>query len=1029
MKKSNSLLKRVLFVVLALAFYAVPWAQTKTITGVVNDAAGQSIIGASIVVKGTSVGTVTNIDGAYSLGVPSGSKTIVVSYIGMETQEIAITGNVINVTLKDAATDLDELVVVGYGVVKKRDLTGSVASVKASEIMKTSSNNAMQAMQGKVAGLDIQQSSGQAGSGISINLRGTRSISASNNPLILVDGIEYGSTLDLNPSDIESMEVLKDASSTAIYGTRGANGVIIITTKKGKAGATKVTVNSYISANTPANVPQMMYGDKEVQRWVDRANYSIDKAAYAADPNYVWGTSPSLKTVDQVMTESLADFTEIGIYNDKSYTDWLDILLQTGYTKNLEVGVSGGNEKTIASLSIGGMFEEGLMKNDNQNRYNFKASVDHKINQYFKAGSNLMITAKNRNERSSSNFSQAMKMTTITHPYTADGEIIATPNPRYAAHCNPLLDEVEGAWADNTLSTRIFGNAYIEITPIKEILFKSNFGIDKSNSRNGVYADYESVSNYQSPGKSTMTLKYDMKTAYTWENTLNYTSDFGGSNHDLTVLLGQSMSRSDYEMTNTTGEAGKEHFYTSSYYDLNRLLSYKTTSGYVMQSLFSVFGRVNYKFKNRYLLTASVRADGSSTLAPGNKWGYFPSVSAAWRINEESFMQEMDWLDNLKLRASWGISGNAAVSPYMTQSTLSTLPVYYYINGSDIMGNLPSSAGNSGLKWETTDAKNIALDFGIFKNRISGSLDVYFSHTYNLLYPMSLPPSSVYPTVISNIGETKGQGIELTLNTLVADSKDFSWDINWSYSTSTDKITTLYEGVTRNINGNTGQIVGEPVRIYYDYEADGCWGVGEFDQFKTDWLAAHPGETLAYVAGYGDPGTVKVVDRNNDGKLNDDDKKVYNRNPQSVFGMNNTIRYKDFTLSILAYARFGAYIQYDMYTQLNFESANWGDLDYWTPGNTTAMFPNPGSNQSPWTNYGSAVKYQVADYFKIKDVTLNYKLPKSLISNIGIGSLSVFGSLKNYFTLSNIPNYDPERGGAISFPLAKQVVFGLNIEL
>ncbi|MHB9140360.1 MAG: SusC/RagA family TonB-linked outer membrane protein, partial [Paludibacter sp.] len=919
MKKDNSLMKRMLFLVVAIVLHGTLLAQTKTITGVVKDATGEPIIGASIVVKGTTSGTITSVDGTYKIDVPLSSKTLVFSYVGMESKEIAISGSVINVSLQETSENLEELVVVGYGVVKKRDLTGSVSTIKSSEIMKTSSSNAMQAMQGKVAGLDIQQSSGQAGAGVSITLRGNRSISAENGPLILVDGIEYGSTLDLNPSDIESMDVLKDASSTAIYGTRGANGVIIITTKRGKAGVTKVTVNSYLSVNTPTHVPQMMYGDKEVQRLIDKANYPIDKAAYAADPtNYVWGTSN--KTPEQVLTESLADFTEIGIYNDKSYTNWLDMIMQTGYTKNVEVGVSGGNEKTTFSLSLGGMFEEGLMKNDLQNRYNFKTSIDHSINKYIKVGSNLMFTYKNNDARSSSVYSQAMKMTTITHPYTADGTLIETPNPRYAAHCNPLLDETEGAYVNNTLSNRIFGNAYIQISPIKELVFKSNFGLDKSDSRNGIYADYKSVGNYQSPGKSTMSEKYDMNTAYTWDNTLTYSTNFGGSKHDLTALIGSSAIQSVYESTYTSGVAGQEHYYTSLFYDMTKIGAVTTVTTYTKSSMLSFFGRLNYKFNDKYLLTATMRSDGSSPLAPGHQTANFPSVAAAWRINEESFMKGLDWLDNLKLRASWGISGNAAVSPYQTMATLGNSPVYYYYGTTTVSGNVPNALGNTSLRWETTDAKDIAIDFGIFKNRISGTVDYYFSHTYDLLYPRSLPPSSVYSTVLSNIGESEGQGIEVTLNTLVINQKNFKWDINWSYSNGTDKITTLYEGVTRNITGNEVQIVGQPVKIYYDYKANGCWGVGEYAQYKTDWQARHTGETIGYVSGYGDPGTIKLTDQNDDGKLNDDDKIVYDRTPKHIFGMNNTITYKSFTLSVFAYARLGAYISYDMNTQLNYET-------------------------------------------------------------------------------------------------------------
>lgn len=1021
MKMNRSFLSKVcLFALFVIFVSAQSFAQK--VTGVVVDETNSPLPGVNVVVKGTTNGVITDMDGKYSIAPKDVQKDILqFSFIGYDTKEVKINGEkLINIQLTSSNLQLEEVVAVGYGVVKKRDLTGSVASVKSDEISKATTSNAMQAMQARVPGLDIQQSNGQAGAGININLRGNRSISASNSPLILVDGIEYGSTLDINPSDIESMEVLKDASSTAIYGTRGANGVIIITTKRGKSGTTKVNFNAYYSSNSPTNVPKVMYGDREVQRLIDKANYQAD----ATSGN--WGTSNL--TPEQVLTEKLEDFTEIGIYNDKSYTNWLDQILQNGVTKNYELSVSGGTDKTTFNLSLGSMFEEGLMKDDKMNRYNVKANVDHKISNIFKAGTSLLFTYKDNDKRNSSVFGQAMKMTTITHAYTADGTLIATPNPRYAAHCNPLLDEIDGAYKNNGESSRFFGNAYLEITPIKGMNAKSIFAVDRNNIRTGIYQDYQSVARYQSPGTSNISLEYENKTGLTWENTLNYSTNFGGTKHDFTGLLGQSMKQSVYEEALTTGDVGREHYYTSLFYDLSKIPSPKNTSQYVKSTMMSYFGRVNYKYNEKYLLTASLRADGSSTLAKGHQWGYFPSAALAWRVSEESFLKGYHWLNNMKLRTSWGISGNAAVNPYSTLTTLSTTPVYYYIGGSDLAGNLPSSMGNSDLTWEKTAAYNVGLDFGVFDNRISGTVDYFISQTSDLLYRKSAPASSVYPSVLANIGETKGHGIEVSLNTLVLKKKDFSWDINWTYTTFKDEITKLSDGVTTNISGNTGQIVGKPVSIYYDFEANGNWNVGEYATYKADWESRHPGQTIGYVAAYGAPGTIKIVDRDDDGKLTDADKIVYNRSPKHIFGMNNSMSYKNFSLSVLVYARLGGYISYDMNSQLNYESANWGDLDYWTPKNIAAKFPSPGAASTTFGSYGSALLYEKADYLKIKDITLGYTLPKGTIKKVGLNNVKVYGSLKNYFTFSKIDNYDPERGGAISFPLSKQAVVGVNVE-
>ncbi|WP_068706498.1 SusC/RagA family TonB-linked outer membrane protein [Paludibacter jiangxiensis] len=996
------------------------WGQAKSVSGTVKDGKGDAVIGASVVIKGSSTGTITDVDGNFNLSIPASAKALVVSYIGMETLEVPITGKPMTITLKESSIALNEVVAIGYGVVKKRDLTGSVASVKADEIAKTSTSNAMQAMQARVPGLDVMQSSGQAGAGVRIQLRGNRSITASNSPLILVDGVEYGSTLDISPSDIESMEVLKDASSTAIYGTRGANGVIIITTKRGKSGATKVSVNSYLSFNSPTNVPKVMYGDKEVQRLVDKANYQADALSGK------WGTSNL--TPQNVLTESLADFTEYGIYQDKSYTNWLDIIMQNGLTKNVETSVSGGNEKTNFSLSLGGMFDEGLQKNDKQNRYNVKMSIDHKISKYFKTGASILYTYKDNDAASSSVYSQSLKMTSITHPYTADGTLIAAPNPRYAAHCNPLLDQIDGAYANNTESTRFFGSSYLEVTPIKNMVFKSNFAVDRSTSRNGQYIDFESVERYQSPHTSYISLGSNKSTGFTWDNTLNYNTNFGGSKHDLTTLIGQSLNQNVSESLNTYGSCGAEHYYTNLFYDVTKITTPTVKSTYVKQSMLSFFGRLNYKFNDKYLLTASLRADGSSTLADGHKWGYFPSTALAWRMNDESFLKDVKWLSNLKLRTSWGISGNAAVDPYSTLAALGYNPVYYYMGTSSIAGYLPSSLGNKDLKWETTQAYNFGVDFGFLNNRISGSIEYYTSHTSDLLYQKIAPASSVYPSVIANIGETKGHGIEVALNTLVVKNKNFSWDINWSYSSSTDKITKLTDGVTKNINGTIGQIVGQPVKIYYDYKSNGCWNVGEYANFLTDWQSRHQGQTIGYPSGYGTPGTLKLIDSNDDGKFDDNDKYIYNQSPKHIIGMNNNFTYKDFSLSVLVYARLGGYISYGMNSQLNYESANWGDIDYWTPTNVTAKFPSPGAPSAMFASYGSSLMYEKADYVKIKEINLSYSLPKKLLSNVGIERLKIYASLKNFITFSKIDNYDPERGGSIAFPLAKQVVVGLNLD-
>lgn len=1029
----KQLLKRASTALLLSVICVIAFAQ-KTITGVVKDASGEPMIGVSVVASNTN-GTVTDLDGKFVLHKVSPNAMLKVSYIGYVSQQVRVGSQTqLNIVLKEDANNLDELVVIGYGVVRKRDLTGAVSQVKAADIQNVAGANAMQAMQARIPGMDLQQNDGQAGSGVSINLRGSRSLLASNDPLILVDGVAYGSTLDLNPSDIESMEVLKDASSTAIYGTRGANGVIIITTKRGKSGKTHVNLNVYNSWNSPTHAAKSMYGDREVQRLIDKAEYAAN-VAYDGS----WGTT--VVKPEDVLTEDVEAgvLSTLDVYKDKSYTDWGDLLLKNSATQNYEVAVAGGNDKTNFSLSLGMMNANGLMNNDDLSRYNGKVNIDHKISNLFKTGASLLFTYKDNNKRNSGVYSQALKMTSITHPYLSDGSINKTPNPWYAAHCSPLLDDVEGAYQNNVQSTRFFGNAYLELTPVKGMTLRSQFAVDRSDSRDGLYQDYESQQRYQSPATSFIRQIKSNSTGITWDNTLNYNTNFGGHDHNLTALLGHELVQTVSESSTISGDAGKTHYYKSAFYDLSKISTPNMSSTYVKTAMLSVFARANYSYLDRYLLTASVRADGSSTLADGHKWGYFPSVALGWRIVEEPFMANTkSWLSNLKLRASWGLSGNAAIDAYQTLAVLSSTPYYYYMGNTNVSGNIPSSMSNENLTWEKTSSFDLGLDFGFLDGRVSGSVDVYWNKTYDLLFYRTGPASSVFTTVIDNIGKTKGRGVELSLMTDIIRTKDFDWTANWSYTHFYDEVTELTEGVNSYISGTDGLFVGDRVNAFYDYEVDGCWNIGEYDEYVKAFNERHATtdgktlKTLEETKSYGTPGTPKLVDRNDDGEITSDDRRLYQKDPDHVIGMSNTFTYKNFSLTVQLYARLGGYIAYDMNKQLNYESANWGDgIDYWTPTNTGAKFPSPGLSSSLsklYSNYTSAYLYEKADYFKIKDITLTYALPQSLIGKVGLNRCSVYGSLKNFFTWSHIDDYDPERGGSISFPMRKQVVIGLNVE-
>ncbi len=1023
--KCNSWLgRKFLFTIVAFVLSGVmAFAQTKTVTGTIVDEFGEPIIGANVLVKGTTNGAVTDIDGNYSITGVSNADELVVSYIGYASQTFPV-GNqsTFNITMKEDGENLEEVVVVGYGVQKKKDLTGSVSSIKSADIQNVAASNAMQAMQAKVPGMDLQQSSGQAGAGVSISLRGSRSIEADNSPLILVDGVEYSGDLDIPAGDIESMDILKDASSTAIYGTKGANGVIIITTKRGKAGKTNVNVNSYWSFNSPTSAVKSMYGNKEVQRWIDRDNYVADHTSGN------WGSANT--TINDIFGAQTLDdnVTKIvDIINNGSFTDWYDEIFQSSTTQNYEVSVNGGSEKTNFSLSLSAMLDRGLLKNDAMNRYNGRINLDHRINKVLKVGGSFAFTFKNHDARNGSVFNSARKMTSITHAYNADGTINETPNIWYVAHVNPLMDEGDN-YQKNVETTRFVGSAYVQADIMKGMIFKSQFAIDRTNARTGVYQDFKSVGRYQSPSTTAISNGNSTATRLTWQNTFNYIKTLA-DNHDITVLLGHEMSQYLSEGLSLAGTAGKEHYYNASFYDASKILQngdLSYSSNYTKSTLLSFFGRLNYSFASRYLLQASVRADGSSVLADGHKWGAFPSVSAGWRIIDEEWMQgfnEAARMDNLKLRASWGLSGNAAVDPYQTLATVfATTP-------SSATDFIPTSMSNEDLSWETTSAWNFGIDYGFLGGRINGTVDYYLTKTSDLLYYKSAPPSSVFTSVLSNIGESKGYGIEVALNALAVRTSDFSWDINATYTHSHDEVVKLADGLERNISGTTGYIVGEPISIYYDYASGDCWNVGEFEQY----LSQNNLTADKYPSYYGTPGTMKIIDQDLDGDLDEDDKIVYNRAPKHILGLTNTFTYKGIGLSVQMMARLGGYMAYDKNNALGLDDgdANWADLDYWTPNNSSKI-PSPGTNDNNlkniYTSYKTALLYEKADYFKIKDITLSYNFDKKLLNKAHIANAKVYCSMKNFFTFNRLDDdYDPERGGSISFPLAKQVVLGVNL--
>lgn len=970
--------------------------QATMIKGKIVDNAGEPMIGVNVLVKGTTNGAITDFEGNYSLADVNENDVLMVTYIGYLTQEIKVgKQSVINIVMKDDTQSLDEVVVVGYGVQKKSDLTGSISSIKPADITSTPTTNALKSLQGKVAGLDITQSSGQPGASISLTMRGNRSLKADNNPLVLVDGIDYGSFVDINPTDIESIEVLKDISSTAIYGTKGANGVIIITTKSGAKGQkTKIDFNAYVSIKNKAKYPRMMNGEEYAQ--LKREAYRTTNSA----------------APDQYMDDALIFNAEELEYLEKGYwVDWQDLLLGTGITQNYEISMSGGTEKTSYSLSFGFQDDKGLLKNDVLKRYNGRISLDHKINKIFNVGVNVSYTFKDQDKRQNP-LNLANKIPCIGRAYDDNGNFILNPAPGNSSAFSPLCDEQPGAYEDNIRTKRMFASGYLNVNILKDFFFKSTIGIDVTDSREGIYKDKNTVANLGV--KSTSSVQADNDWRYTWENILNYSKTFG--KHGLTAMIGSSTTAYGYEKVLASG--ANQASALTSFHDLGANADSKENASQLIETqMVSFFGRLNYKFNERYLFQASLRADGSSVLAKGHKWGYFPSASAAWRISEEGFMADQDIFSNLKLRLSWGVAGNSAIDAY---ATLGGLKKSVYTFGSSVYGYYPSEIANKDLTWEKTSTWNLGLDFSILRNRISGTIDTYISQTSDLLLPSLLPSSTGYASVMQNIGKTENKGIEVTLNTIWFQNKNFSWNTDWTYSLNREKIKALNSGVTRD-EGNLW-FIGSPTQVFYDYKKIGIWQLGE--------------EAQAKAFGGFKPGDIKVADMSpkgseGEGVFSTDDRVIFSRVPKYTFGITNNIIYKNFDLMFFIYGRIGQYVK-DAYTQLYKPSAleNSAPVNYWTPENPSNEYPRPNSGYS--TNsylLQSSLAFRKASFVKIRDITLGYTLPKEWTSKMMVQKLRIYCSLNNFITFTDFPNYDPESNGSMDFPLAKQVLFGINLSL
>ena len=889
------------------------------ITGKVVDVQGEPVIGATVMEKGTTNGIITDVDGNFTLNV-SPNRKLQVSYVGYQTQEITIGSNrTLRITLKEDSELLDEVVVVGYGTMKKSDLTGAISSVSTETLVRGGNANAIGALQGSVAGVSILKSNNKPGGGYDIKIRGVSSISGSSAPLVVIDGIPGASLDNINPDDIEKIDILKDASSTAIYGSRATNGVVMVTTKKGSLGDPKISYSGYAGFRNYTHVPEMMSGDEYVQ-------LAMENARALNNNNY--------KTLEEIFT----DPSELKAAKDRNYYDWVDAITSPAFMTSHTISATGGTEKAKYTLGGGYYFEDGMQFPQEFSRYNMRAAVDLKANDYLSFGGSLYMTHSVRDTGNSSLMVDALRMRPTQHPYSlVTGEEIwkYTSNGMF----NPLITNQNEF--NKTKKLNILSNVYVKLTPVKGLELTSSFASNMTNDQIGQYRGVWTKALQGTAKGATNLLDKNNYTNWVWDNIVRYSWEHKIHKIDFTGVYSLQQNQ-DEKMRG----ASKDLPFNSLWYNLQGGEMTSMTSSYVQSNLMSFLGRINYTLADKYMLTASLRYDGSSKLADGNKWSLFPSVAVAWRLKEEAFMQSVDWLSNLKLRLSYGQTGNDTVSPYSTNGTIAGSQ-YYSFGTNTVIGTYPNNIRNDKLGWERTSEYNVGVDFGFFDNRISGSVEYYNRLTKDLIMNKSIPTHLGYSSVRDNVGSVRNQGFEIMLNTENIRLKDFSWQTTFTLSYNKNEIVDLafkedlgvYSDRLKGMQGdyNNRWFIGQPVQLNWDLETIGVWQLGEEEAAKK----------------YGQkPGQFKVSDYNNDGVINDKDRFINgSRIPNWTGGMTNTFRYQEFDLSFHMHFQTGARLRNQFYVSYALENnnANLGNMkkDYWTPENPTNSCAQP-SNMGPY---------------------------------------------------------------------------------
>ena len=952
--------------------------QAKKITGNVKDSQGP-LIGATIMEKGTTNGAVTDIDGNFSLNVNPGA-TLVVSYVGYIDQEIKVSSaSDYNISMKEEGHNLNEVVVIGYGTQRREAVTGSVANIGGEKLNQIAATNAAQALQGRVAGVLMTQTSSKPGAEMQIRIRGQRSLSASNDPLIVLDGIPFmGQLSDINPTDIKSMDILKDASATAIYGSRGANGVIIITTVKGYQGApAKVTYNGYVSFKKVFHKYPMMDGPafSKMRQYAGKYQNSLDES-------------------------------------DDTNTDWQDLYYQTGVSHNHDVSVAGGTNGGSYSFGAGYYHDEAVVPTEGYDRISVRGNFDQMVGKWFHFG--LSTNNSYRKTQGVSGMYNVLSMSPLASPYDKDGNIkryVTMPKDDQPVITKDVVESLKDLWLNENKGIGSYNTLFAELKCpwVEGLSYRINIGLNFRSSKQGGFTG-TGVNNKDANAVNSGSVYENQTRNWAVENLLTYDRTFA-EKHNLNVVAMYSAEQTTYEQSG--GRAQDIPADYLQYYNLAAATGEALLDGYNywQSGLISWMGRVMYSYDNKYMISAALRSDASSRLAKGHQWHTYPAVSAGWNIAREEFMESTkSWLDNLKLRVGYGETSNQSINPY---STLGTLAVRNYNFGDSYKaGYYVTGPANSDLGWEYSKTWNFGLDFSLFKGRLSGSFEYYTQKTKDILLDVSMPSTSGVSSYTGNIGRTENKGWELALNGIILDNKNgWNWEAGINLYANRNKLTELASGEDRDEANRW--FVGHPIDVIYDYEYEGLWQVGE----EAAMNILEPG---------GNAGMIKVKytgDYDANGlptrQIGPEDRQIMDMEPDLLGGFNSTVTYKNFDFTVIGAFQIGGKLISAIHSANGYLNMLDGrrnniDVDYWTEENTGAKYPKPGgimSSDNP--KYGSTLGYFNAGYLKIRAITLGYDFAKlKPVKDFGISRLRLYATIQNPFVLfspfNNESGLDPE---------------------